>query len=91
MKTMLSSHHIQSGLIIFTVLLFSLLTSITIGRSFIGIGDANIYFIYMRNIANDNGFVYGENVEGFTSLLWTLKGNILYKFTDHILSQLFLI
>jgi len=69
MKTISSSHHIQSGLIIFIVLLFSLLTSSTIGSSFIGIDDANIYFIYMRSIANGNGFVYGENVEGFTSFM----------------------
>jgi hypothetical protein len=41
----------------------------------------------MKNIANGNGFVYqqnGENVEGFTSLLWTLIGSLLYKFTEHI-------
>ena len=36
-----------------------------------GIDDANIYFVYARNLANGHGFVYnigGERVEGFTSL-----------------------
>ena len=40
-----------------------------------GIDDANIYFVYARNLAGGHGFVYnvgGERVEGFTSLLWTL-------------------
>jgi arabinofuranosyltransferase len=47
------------------------------GQSILGIDDANIYKVYMRNFANGDGFVYninGERVEGFTSLLWTLIG-----------------
>ncbi|MEO6932520.1 MAG: hypothetical protein ABI151_12885, partial [Chitinophagaceae bacterium] len=43
----------------------------------IGIDDANIYFVYMKNLAEGHGFVWnvgGERVEGFTSLLWTLIG-----------------
>ena len=47
------------------------------GRSFIGVDDANIYFVYMNHVAEGHGFVYnigGEHVEGFTSLLWTLIG-----------------
>ena len=46
-------------------------------QSLIGIDDANIYMVYMRNLAHGHGFVYnvgGERVEGFTSLLWTLIG-----------------
>src|SRR5215510_1767079 len=42
---------------------------------FLGIDDANIYFVYAKNLALGHGFVYhpgGERVEGFTSLLWTL-------------------
>jgi arabinofuranosyltransferase len=54
-------------------------------RSLIGTDDANIYFIYMRNLAEGHGFVYnigGEKVEGFTSLLWTLTGSLFFKFTS---------
>lgn len=50
-----------------------------------GIDDANIYFVYMRNLAHGHGFVYnvgGEHVEGFTSMLWCLWGAALYLFTD---------
>ncbi len=41
----------------------------------IGVDDANIFFVYAKNLAEGNGFVYnmgGERVEGFSSLLWTL-------------------
>jgi arabinofuranosyltransferase len=41
----------------------------------IGIDDANIFFVYARNISAGQGFVFnpgGERVEGFTSLLWVL-------------------
>ena len=51
-----------------------------------GIDDANIYFVYARNLANGYGFVYnvgGERVEGFTSLLWTLICALAYKFSSH--------
>jgi len=47
-----------------------------------GIDDANIYFVYARNLANGHGFVYnagGERVEGFTSLLWTLISALVFK------------
>jgi hypothetical protein len=40
-----------------------------------GIDDANIFFVYARNVAAGEGFVFnagGERVEGFTSLLWVL-------------------
>ncbi len=48
---------------------------IQLGKPLIGIDDANIFFIYARNLANGNGFVYqpgGVRVEGFSSLLWVL-------------------
>lgn len=51
-----------------------------------GIDDANIYFVYARNLANGYGFVYnsgGERVEGFTSLLWTLISALAFKFLAH--------
>ena len=47
-----------------------------------GIDDANIYFVYMKNLATGHGFVWnigGEKVEGFTSLLWTLIGAFFYR------------
>ena len=52
----------------------------------IGIDDANIYFVYARNLANGYGFVYnvgGERVEGFTSLLWTLISALAFKFSAY--------
>lgn len=53
----------------------------------IGIDDANIYFIYMKNFALGNGFVYnkgGELVEGFTSLLWTLIGSFFFLIFNNL-------
>jgi hypothetical protein len=47
-----------------------------------GIDDANIYFVYMKHMAQGQGFVWNigsERVEGFTSLLWTLIGALFYK------------
>jgi hypothetical protein len=47
-----------------------------------GIDDANIYFVYMKHLAQGHGFVWNvgsERVEGFTSLLWTLIGAVFYK------------
>ncbi len=52
----------------------------------IGIDDANIYFVYARNLANGYGFVYnvgGERVEGFTSLLWTIISALAFKFSAY--------
>src|SRR5512138_2794050 len=52
----------------------------------IGIDDANIYFVYARNVANGHGFVYnvgGERVEGFTSLLWTLVSALVFKISRY--------
>jgi len=39
----------------------------------LGIDDANIYYVYVQNILHGHGVVYtpgGELVEGFTSVLW---------------------
>lgn len=50
-----------------------------------GIDDANIYFVYARNLANGYGFVYnvgGERVAGFTSLLWTLVSAVVFKISN---------
>jgi len=51
-----------------------------------GIDDANIYFVYAKNIANGHGFVYnvgGERVEGFTSILWTLICALVFKLSSY--------
>lgn len=48
-----------------------------------GIDDANIFFVYARNLASGYGFVFnvgGERVEGVTSLLWTLICSLVYTF-----------
>ena len=57
-----------------------------------GIDDANIYFVYAKNVASGHGFVYnigGERIEGFTSLLWTLICAFAFKFSRH--PELFLL
>jgi len=51
-----------------------------------GIDDANIYFVYAKNVASGHGFVYNvgeERIEGFTSLLWTLICAFTFKFSRH--------
>ena len=51
-----------------------------------GIDDANIYFVYAKNVANGHGFVYnlgGERVEGFTSILWTLICALVFKLSSY--------
>ncbi len=55
-------------------------------QSFNGIDDAHIYMVYMKHLAQGHGFVYnlgGEHVEGFTSLLWTLIGGLIFSITNH--------
>jgi len=45
------------------------------GMPLVGYDDANIFFVYARNLVGGHGFVYnvgGERVEGFTSLSWVL-------------------
>ncbi|HTZ69427.1 MAG TPA: hypothetical protein VMB71_02155 [Acetobacteraceae bacterium] len=47
-----------------------------------GTDDANITFVYARNLARGFGYVYtpgGEHVEGSTSLLWTLIVTVFYS------------
>ncbi|MBE7171169.1 MAG: hypothetical protein INR73_11295 [Williamsia sp.] len=59
----------------------------------IGIDDANIYFVYMKHLAEGKGLVWnpgGERVEGFTSLLWTLLGGLLYKISPDRITTLLL-
>jgi len=68
--------------VVLGVCLASLLYWFLYNKPFLGVDDANIYMVYMKNFANGNGFVYndgGEQVEGFTSLLWTLIGALSYK------------
>lgn len=41
----------------------------------VGVDDANIFFVYGKNLAAGHGFVWnagGERVEGFSSMLWVL-------------------
>jgi hypothetical protein len=51
-----------------------------------GIDDANIYFVYAKNLAGGHGFVYnvgGERVDGFTSPLWTLISALAFRWSSH--------
>lgn len=55
-------------------------------RPRIGIDDANITFVYARNLAHGHGFVYypgGERVEGCTSLLYALLCTVFFRINDH--------
>lgn len=77
---------IKFALIFFTVILATFVSWYTNSMSLIGIDDANIYMVYMKNFANGHGFVYnigGERVEGFTSLLWTLIGALAFYIKDN--------
>lgn len=70
----------------FSCLLASFLVLRKLNYPLTGIDDANIYFVYAKNLANGYGFVYnvgGERVEGFTSLLWTLICALAFKFSSH--------
>ena len=45
------------------------------GTPLVGYDDANVFFVYARNLLDGHGFVFnagGERVEGFTSLSWLL-------------------
>lgn len=51
------------------------LASTLSGTPLVGYDDANIFFVYARNVLGGHGFVFnagGERVEGFTSPLWLL-------------------
>lgn len=61
--------------ILFITCLTVYLAFIQLGKPLTGIDDANIFFVYARNLAKGLGFVYqpgGERVEGFSSPLWVL-------------------
>jgi hypothetical protein len=76
----------KSLIILLFVIFLAWISWLINSKSFWGIDDANIYFVYMRNLANGHGFVYnvgGEKVEGFTSLLWVLIGATFYLFTPN--------
>ena len=74
-------------LIIFALIcLFVLINTQRFKFPFIGIEDANIFFVYAMNIAGGHGFVYnigGERVEGFTSLLWVLICAFAFKISAY--------
>ncbi|EAZ82411.1 hypothetical protein [Algoriphagus machipongonensis] len=67
------------------IILASIMVYFTNGRSLLGIDDANIYMVYMRNFSDGYGFVYnigGDKVQGFTSLLWTLIGSLMFTISS---------
>lgn len=69
------------SLVLFYTILATFIYWYLYGKPMIGIDDANIYFIYVKNFVEGNGFVYsdgGERVEGFTSILWVLLISPLY-------------
>jgi len=51
-----------------------------------GVDDANIFFVYAKNFAGGNGFVYNigaERVEGFTSFLWVLLCSLAFRISGN--------
>ena len=77
---------IRLVIVFLTVAIMSYIAGWLNGFPLLGIDDANIYMVYMKNLANGYGFVYNpgsERVEGFTSLLWTLIGALFFKTTSH--------
>jgi arabinofuranosyltransferase len=71
-------------LTLFLTAMMSALVFALIDSPLTGIDDANIYFVYAKNLADGHGFVYnagGERVEGFTSLLWTLVCALVFRIT----------
>jgi len=82
------------GIILLYVMGLATLSWYWTGGSWMGIDDANIYLVYMRNLAQGDGLVYNigdERVEGFTSLLWTLVGAFFYLFTNHAVFALWVV
>ena len=64
------------------------------GMPLVGYDEANIFFVYARNLVAGQGFVYnpgGERVEGFTSLLWLLVCAAARAITDRYEIVLFAI
>lgn len=52
-----------------------------------GYDDANIFFVYARNMAHGHGLVYnvgGEHVEGYTSPAWLMVCAVTMRITDEI-------
>ncbi len=71
-------------LVLAVVLVATCISWIINGQAIIGVDDANIYMVYMKNLSEGHGFVYNagcERVEGFTSLLWTLIGAVFFMFS----------
>ena len=69
------------------VLVVSSVVWFMLGRPLTGIDDADIFFVYARHFADGHGFVYnvgGEQVEGFTSMLWTLICSGAFCLWEHI-------
>src|SRR5262249_54712050 len=56
------------------------------GVRLVGFDDANITFVYARNLAQGIGFEYtpgGGRVEGCTSLLWTVLLASFFRWAAH--------
>lgn len=78
--------YLQFLLIGIYVTFFTFIAWWTSGRSILGVDDANIYFSYMKNFSEGHGFIYSVGsgrVEGFTSLLWTLLGSLIFYFSNN--------
>lgn len=74
------------GTVLVSILIvaLTLISFIQFGTPKVGVDDANIFFVYARNLADGHGFVYnvgGERVEGFTSLLWVLISAGFFRFS----------
>ncbi len=60
----------------------------------VGVDDANIFFVYARNVADGRGFVWNPNsrrVEGFSSPMWLLLITPFFAVSTHPEPHLFML
>ncbi len=84
----------QTGAAVLSVLVCSTLAWLLLGAPTSGIDDADVFLVYARNFADGYGFVYnigGEQVEGFSSLLWMLVCSAFFLVSRAVEVPLFLL
>ncbi len=84
----------QAGAAILSVFVCSTLAWILLGTPSSGIDSADIFLVYARNFVDGHGFVYnvgGEQLKGFSSLLWMLICSFFYTLGRTVEGPLFLL
>lgn len=84
----------QTAAAVLSVLVCSTLAWLLLGIPSSGINDADVFLVYARNFAEGHGFAYnvgGEQIEGFSSLLWMLICSFFYVMGHAVEVPLFLL